>query len=171
VKLRQIEVCTDGRLRKTTTIMAIGTSARTLVTPFTRKQNASLEIASSTPAMVGPIIRAALYIPELNATALGRSDLAGTISGRKDWRIGASIAITTPSADAITMTCQTSTTSRWASAASVNAGSAAADWVTRSSFLRSTRSAHSPPKGASTSTAICPANAVTPSSHAEPVRR
>ncbi len=64
--------------------------------PFTRKQNASLETANSTPAMVGPIIRAALYMPELKAIALGRSCRSGTISGRNDWRIGESMAMITP---------------------------------------------------------------------------
>ena len=53
----------------------------------------------------------ALYIPELNAIALGKSSRLGTTSGRKDWRMGASMAITTPSSDAVTMTCQTSTAS------------------------------------------------------------
>jgi hypothetical protein len=96
-----------GRAGITIRMMLVTTAI--LLMPLMRKQNASLVTASSRPAMVGPIMRPEFCMKPLKASALGRSCLSGTISEVKDWRIGVSKAITTPSSMAIAITCHTST--------------------------------------------------------------
>ena len=57
------------------------------------------------PATAGPTRRAPLTIDEFSAIALTRSS-APTISTMNDWRAGISNALTTPSSEASTKTCQ-----------------------------------------------------------------
>ena len=99
--------------------------------------------------MAGPIMRAALNDVELSATAL-ESRRSETSSATKVWRAGASNAVTHPSRNAKTYTCQSCTTPVTVSRPSPSASTAWADCVTSRSLRRSKWSAAKPVKGKST---------------------
>jgi len=139
--------------------------------PSTRKHQPSLETAISIPASDGPIRRATFTIDELMAMAFCRSRLSSTIITMKDWRPGISKAFTQP---CITLSASSSGIVMWpesVSAASASDWNIDRLWVHTSTCCRSSRSTHTPAKGASRNVGICPAKLTVPSSSAEPVSR
>jgi len=86
-------------------------------------------VATSTPAIAGPMMRAVLKAAELSAMAFERSDLS-TSSIRNDWRPGRSKALMIPNTNASTSTIHGRTTPAMTIAAMAAAWSSAAPWVT-----------------------------------------
>ena len=95
------------------------------------------------PATAGPTTRAALNIEEFRAMALTRSSLP-TISTMKDWRVGMSKALTTPSREASAITFQTAIVCVQYRIASANACSMESVWVSTTMRRLSLRSATTP---------------------------
>jgi len=102
-------------------------------------------VAISTPAIAGPTIRALCTITLFRLTALTTRS-GPTISITKLWRVGLSMAFTTPRANTSANTIHGSTVPLAASAQSARAGTTIATWVTISSRRLSKRSASRPPK-------------------------
>jgi hypothetical protein len=126
--------------------------------------------ATVTAAAAGPIARARLYVIELSASALRRSD-GGTSDDTNACEAGAENAEPTPSASEKPITTATPASPANASAASTAVSAAAPSCVTRITFRRSNRSATAPVHGARTTTAANCAKLRTPSSSAECVSR
>ena len=119
-----------------------------------------------TPAMAGPMMRPALKMVELMATALANSSRP-TISTAKACRVGVSTAEMTPTATASTITCQTVTVWVTASRPRINAAPARALWVRSRSRRLSDRSASMPPQSPSTTEGRNCSAVTTPSAVAE----
>ena len=96
--------------------------------------------------MAGPTIRAALNEVEFSATAFDRS-FSSTRSETKVWRAGESKAVTQPSRNANTYTCQSWTSPVTTRIPSPRARAPMEAWVANRSFLRSSRSAARPVRG------------------------
>ena len=102
----------------------------------------------STPAIAGPIMRAALNEVELRPTAF-ESSASPTSSDTKTCRAGASNAVTHPSRNAHVYTCHRRTTPVTVSRPSASASTPIAACVAKRSFRRSSRSAARPVTGRS----------------------
>jgi hypothetical protein len=100
----------------------------TKLRPLSAKQAAIPTMPIANPATAGPMIRAALKIDELRPTALPMSSRP-TSSTTNDWRVGMSIAFETPSRNARTRMCHTSTRPVAVRIASANASAICTVWV------------------------------------------
>ncbi len=106
--------------------------------------------AMSTPAMAGPMRRAALNDVELRPTALDRSS-SGTISDTNACRTGASNAVTHPRRKASTYTCHSWTTPLIVRSPKTRAQRPSAVCVAKRSLRRSRWSAAKPVTGSRSS--------------------
>ena len=129
---------------------------------MTRKQAAVPAVATITPAIAGPMTRAALKVREFSAMALSRSSRP-TISTTNDWRAGMSSAFAVPSSSAAVITCQTWTWPESASSPSARATAVDTLWVAISSERLGKRSAATPPMSEKASTGRVPAAPTAPS--------
>ena len=132
-------------------------------TALSAKQMPSPTSAISTPAIVGPMMRAMLNIIELSEIAWRRSSRP-TMSSVMDWRDGMSKELIRPMVSARQMISQTCTVPVSVSTARTAACSIAALCVKSRNFRRSTRSATMPPNGVMRNTGTVEQNDVTPSS-------
>ncbi len=139
--------------------------------PSTRKHQPSLETAINIPASDGPMRRATFTMEELMAMAFCRSRLSSTIMTMKDWRPGISKALMQP---CMTLSVSSRGMVMWpesVNAARVSDWTMERVWVQTSTWRRSSRSTHTPAKGATRKVGIWPAKLTVPSSRAEPVSR